>query len=60
MSYHNAVFSQRLKLVSRYLFETLAIKHRSGRSFRKAFLWSQFVTMALGGITPIQSLVLVA
>jgi putative transposase len=51
MSHHNTVFSQLLKLIPRHEFETLAIKHHSGRSFRKASRWSQFVTMAMGQIT---------
>jgi len=34
MSHCNTVFSQRLKLIPRHEFETLANQHHSGRSFR--------------------------
>lgn len=51
MSHHNTVFSQLLKLVPRHEFETLAIQHHSGRSFRTASRWSQFVSMAMGQLT---------
>ena len=51
MSHHNTVFSQLLKLVSRHEFETLSKQHHSGRSFRTASRWSQFVTMAMGQLT---------
>ena len=46
MAHYNTVFSQRLKLIPRHEFETLANQHHSGRSFRSASRWSQFVTMA--------------
>lgn len=51
MSQHNNVFSQLLKLVPRHEFETLAKQHHSGRSFRTASRWSQFVSMAMGQLT---------
>ncbi len=51
MSHHNTVFSQLLKLVPRHEFETLAKQHHSGRSFRTASRWSQFVSMAMGQLT---------
>jgi len=47
MSHYNTVFSQLLKLIPRHEFETLAKQHHSGRSFRKASRWSQFVTMTM-------------
>ena len=47
MSHHNTVFSQLLKFIPRHEFETLANRHHSGRSFRTASRWSQFVTMAM-------------
>jgi len=56
MSHHNTVFSQLLKLVPRHEFETLAKQHHSGRSFRKASRWSQFVTMAMGQLAGRNSL----
>jgi putative transposase len=51
LSHHNTVFSQLLKLVPRHEFETLAKQHHSGRSFRTASRWSQFVSMAMGQLT---------
>lgn len=45
MAHTNTVLSQILKLVPRHEFETLANQHHSGRQFRKASRWSQFVTM---------------
>jgi len=56
MSHNNTVFSQLLKLVSRHEFETLAKQHHSGRSFRTASRWSQFVTMALAQLAGRNSL----
>jgi len=56
MSHHNTVFSQLLKLVSRHEFETLAKQHHSGRSFRTASRWSQFVTMAMAQLAGRNSL----
>ena len=47
MSHCNTIFSQILKLVPRHEFETLAKQHHSGRSFRTASRWSQFVTLAM-------------
>ena len=56
MAHHNTVFSQLLKLIPRHEFETLANKHHSGRSFRTASRWSQFVTMAMGQLSGRSSL----
>ena len=56
MSHHNTVFSQRLKLIPRHEFETLAKQHHSGRSFRTATRWSQFVTMAMAQLAGRNSL----
>lgn len=56
MSHHNTVFSQLLKLIPRHEFEALANQHHSGRSFRKASRWSQFVAMAMGQLTGRDSL----
>jgi len=47
MAHYNTIFSQILKLVPRHEFETLAKRHHSGRSFRTASRWSQFVTLAM-------------
>ena len=56
MAQHNTVFSQLLKLIPRHEFETLANKHHSGRSFRTASRWSQFVTMAMAQLSGRDSL----
>ena len=56
MAHYNTVFSQLLKLIPRHEFETLAKQHHSGRTFRKASRWSQFVTMALGQLSGRKSL----
>ena len=51
LSHHNTVFSQLLKLIPRHEFETLAKQHHTGRSFRTASRWSQFVSMAMGQLS---------
>ena len=56
MAHHNIVFSQLLKLIPRHEFEILANKHHSGRSFRTASRWSQFVTMAMAQLAGRNSL----
>ncbi|MBL4681639.1 MAG: IS4 family transposase [Pseudomonadales bacterium] len=56
MSHHNTVFSQLLKLLPRHEFESLAKQHHSGRSFRTASRWSQFVTMAMAQLSGRSSL----
>lgn len=56
MGHHNTAFSQLLKLVPRHEFETLAKEHHSGRSFRTASRWSQFVTLSLAQLTGRNSL----
>ena len=56
MSHHNTVFSQLLKLIPRHEFETLAKQHHSGRSFRTASRWSQFISMSMGQLTGRNSL----
>ncbi len=56
MSHNNTVFSQLLKLVSRHEFERLAKQHHSGRSFRTASRWSQFVTLSMAQLAGRNSL----
>jgi len=56
LSHHNTVFSQLLKLIPRHEFETLAKQHHTGRSFRTASRWSQFVTMAMAQLSGRNSL----
>ncbi len=56
MAHCNTILSQILKLVPRHEFEALAKKHHSGRRFRTASRWSQFVTMAIGQLSGRRSL----
>ena len=56
MSHCNTILSQILKFVPRHEFEVLANEHHSGRSFRKASRWSQFVTLSLAQLTGRSSL----
>ena len=56
MIHHNTVFSQLLKLLPRHEFETLAKQHHSGRSFRSASRWSQFVTLTMAQLSGRNSL----
>jgi putative transposase len=56
MAHCNTIFSQILKLVPRHEFETLAGRYHSGRSFRTASRWSQFVTMAMAQLAGRNSL----
>lgn len=56
MSHYNTVFSQLLKWVPRHEFETLAKRYHSGRSFRTASRWSQFVTLSMGQLAGRNSL----
>jgi len=56
MAHCNTIFLQILKLVPRHEFETLAKQHHSGRSFRTASRWSQFVTMAMAQLAGRNSL----
>ncbi|AJQ94182.1 DUF4372 domain-containing protein [Gynuella sunshinyii] len=51
MSHHNTVIAQLLKLIPRHEFECLANEHHSGRAFRKASRWSQFVTMTISQLS---------
>lgn len=56
MSHCNTILSQIVKLVPRHEFEVLANRHHSGRSFRTASRWSQFVTMVMGQLSGRSSL----
>ncbi len=56
MAHCNTIFSQILKLVPRHEFETMAKQHHSGRSFRTASRWSQFVTLTMGQLAGRNSL----
>jgi hypothetical protein len=51
LAHHNTVFAQLLKFVPRHEFETLANQHHSGRRFRKASRWSQFVAMTMAQLS---------
>ena len=56
MAHCNTIFSQILKLIPRHEFETLANEHHSGRVFRTASRWSQFVTLAMAQLAGRKSL----
>lgn len=56
MAHCNTIFSQILKLVPRHEFETLAKQHHSGRAFRTASRWSQFVTLTMAQLSGRSSL----
>lgn len=56
MAHNNTVIAQLLQLIDRHEFETLAKQHHSGRAFRKASRWDQFVAMVHGQLSGRQSL----
>ena len=56
MFHGNTIFSQLLELIPRHEFEPLANQHHSGRSFRTASRWSQFVMMAMAQLSDRNSL----
>lgn len=56
MTHCNWILSQILKLIPRHEFESLVVTHHTGRSFRAASRWSQFVSMAIGQLTGRKSL----
>ena len=56
MAHCNTIFSQILKFVPRHEFETLANQHHSGRAFRTASRWSQFVSLAMAQLSGRNSL----
>ncbi len=56
MAHCNTIFSQLLKLVPRHEFESLAKQHHSGRTFRTASRWGQFVTLMMGQLSGRNSL----
>ena len=51
MAHCNTVLSQLLKWAPRHEFETLAKRHHSGRSFRVASRWAQFVGLFMAQVT---------
>ena len=51
MAHHNTVFAQLLKYIPRHEFETLANQHHTGRRFRTASRWSQFVAMTMAQLS---------
>ena len=51
MAHCNTILSQILRFVPRHEFESLASRHHSGRAFRTATRWSQFVTMAMAQLS---------
>ena len=56
MAHCNTILSQILKFVPRHEFESLAKQHHTGRAFRKASRWSQFVAMTMAQMSGRNSL----
>ncbi len=56
MVHCNTIAAQLLKFIPRHEFESLARAHHSGRSFRVASRWSQFVVLMIGQLTGRHSL----
>ncbi len=56
MAHCNTILAQILNIVPRNEFEKLANQYHSGRSFRTAMRWSQFVAMCLGQLSGRNSL----
>lgn len=56
MAYDPSVFSQLLKLVPRYQFESLVPSHQKGQKLRRMSRWSQFVAMSAGQLCARRSL----
>lgn len=56
MAHCNTILSQILKFVPRHEFETLARQYHSGRAFRKASRWSQFVSLTIAQLSGRNSL----
>ncbi len=56
MSHNSTIFGQILKMIPRHEFEVLANQHHSGRRFRKASRWSQFVAMTMAQLSGRSSL----
>ena len=56
MAHCNTILAQILKIVPRHEFETLAKQHHSGRAFRKASRWSQFVSLTMAQLSGRNSL----
>ena len=56
MAHCNTILSQILKFVPRHEFEALANQHHSGRAFRTAPRWSQFVGLTAAQLSGRNSL----
>lgn len=56
MAHCNTILSQILKFVPRHEFEALAKLHHTGRAFRKASRWSQFVSLTMAQLSGRNSL----
>ena len=56
MAHKDTVFAQLLKMVPRHDFESLALKHHTGRKLRKMSRWSQFVSLGLAQLSGRSSL----
>ncbi|SER30596.1 protein of unknown function [Nitrosomonas sp. Nm51] len=51
MAHCNTILSQILRFVPRHELESLVNRHHSGRAFRTASRWPQFVTMAMAQLS---------
>ena len=56
MAHCNTVLNQILNIVPRHEFEQLANQHHSGRAFRTASRWSQFVSLTMAQLSGRNSL----
>ena len=56
MAHTNTILNQLLKLIPRHEFDSLENAHHSGRSFRTASRWSQFVSLVMGQLSGRSSL----
>ena len=51
MAHCNTILNQILKIVPRHEFESLGIKHHSGRKFRTTSRWTQFAAIVLAQLS---------
>jgi putative transposase len=56
MAHCNTILNQILKIVPRHEFESLGIRHHTGRKFRTTNRWSQFTAIVLAQLTGRMSL----
>ena len=56
MAHCNTILAQLLKFIPRHEFEALASQHHSGRAFRTASRWSQFIYLSMAQLSGRNSL----